>query len=292
MEAIGKIALRQSQVSPIEPESTTTFTGPEEAARRRVLAKILYDDRVARQLDPRPAAETDRYVNAFLPLTHSIPAKELYPCYVLAMEMRPAGDNYPVKGIELVQAWKERQGSLEMESLDASRLLPEHAATACGRCYKRRDPQTGVILECLEINPSDGSIGGPCDHRPLTEEEKREASEMRAQFLADAQRKAREGVAARRQAELKAKEEEAKPKDHHLFCSGCHRRVSSLAGWTEGETCRDFLKEQSAICPKCNQPCGVQSLGKMVCRDCFNSFEMIFCDGVMEKFESVREEVR
>jgi hypothetical protein len=217
-------------------------------------------------------------VAAWLPITAPIPADRLHDCYVWAMQNR--NPQYPLSALELVDAWKhlldraETEGTSELRS---DRLLPERAATACGRCYKKKDGK-GNIVECLEIHP-DGSIGGICDHRPLSEEEKAEASRKRVDFLAQMQRESRQRLEARRQAELAAKEEEVKPKEHHLFCSNCQRRVSTLAGWTEGETCRDFLKEQSESCPKCSQAAGVLSLGKMTCRECFHTYDMILCDG-------------
>lgn len=277
MESLNKIAVNLP--SQTEAESTTSTT---EQERRRVLAKVLFDDRIARQFDPRPAEETDRIVTSMLPVTRSIPTRYLYECYVVAMEMRAAGNNFPITGIELVQAWKEKQGAVEMESLRADRLLPANAAAACVRCYKRTTDKG--IVECLEINAADGSLMGPCDHRPLTAEEQADAARKRVDFLANMRAHARRTEEARRKAdgEARAKADAEKPKGKRLQCTSCQRTVSSLAGWTGGEPCNVQL---AATCPKCGSA-GVQSLGKLVCRECFHSYEPLICDGRMYAEES------
>jgi hypothetical protein len=199
-----------------------------------VLAKILFDDRISRQFDPRDPEETDIIVSSFLPLTQSIPTEQLYPCYILAMEMRPSGNNFPVSGVELLQAWKERQGTVEMQSLDDSRLLPQHASAACLRCDK----------EGREIH-LDGSIGGVCDHRPFTEEEKAEASRVKAEIITQAQEEANKRIQAKRQAEI------SKPKfvNIRMECNYCHRRVDSDGVmWKDGDVCGGFLAEDKPVC--------------------------------------------
>jgi hypothetical protein len=196
-----------------------------------VLAKILYDDKVSRQFDAREPEDADTIVSSMLPLTQSIPTNQLYPCYVRAMEMRAIGNTFPVSGLELLQAWKELKGSVEMESIDTSRLLTENAAGACLRCDK----------EGREIH-LDGSIGGVCDHRPFTEEERAEASRVKAEIIARAQEEANKRLQAKRQAEVQ------KPKFVNILmeCNQCHRRVDNDGVmWKDGDICGAALLDES-----------------------------------------------
>jgi hypothetical protein len=199
-----------------------------------VLAKILYDDRVSRQFDAREPEDADTIVSSMLPITRSIPTDYLYPCYVLAIETRPAGNTFPISGIEIIQAWKAMQGSVEMESINASRLLPENASAACLRCGK---DGREIML--------DGSIGGPCDHRPFSEEEKLEAERLRADFLNRARAEAQEKYQARLKKEREAKEEKPVFKVVNLECDCCRRRFPSDGiGFVDGDTCGTMLPDE------------------------------------------------
>lgn len=222
----------------------------------------------------------DIRVAAWLPVTAPIPVDRLRDAYAWAMQNRTS--QYPLSAVELVDAWKHLVGRAETEGSSAlrdDRLLPENAAGACGRCYKKKDP-AGRILECLEISGVDGSLMGPCDHRPLTKEEKAEAAKKRVDFLAQLQAESRRVSEAKRKAEAD-KPKVVKPAGFELACSGCRRVVNTLAGWTEGERCGIDLKSESAMCPKCQTAAGVLSLGKMVCRECFHTYDVIVCAGRM-----------
>lgn len=105
-----------------------------------LLAKIIVDDRVSRQQDPGPPAETDVKAQAMLPLVRSIPTERLYECYVLAMEAREAGNTFLVSGVELLQAWKGLGARLEAESKrEAARAeADESHLPDCGYCENER----------------------------------------------------------------------------------------------------------------------------------------------------------
>jgi hypothetical protein len=266
MESLAAIADKSLQTCNSKEEITNDL---ERDLRREKLYTILTEYREANQYAPLNDDDMELRIASWMPVTAPVPVARLHDCYVWAMQNR--SNQFPLAATEIVDAWKHLQQRAETEgssSLRDDRLLPENAAAACVRCDKLG----------REIH-LDGSIGGVCDHRPFTEEEKQEASRIKMEMLAEAQREARKRVEIRRQEELKKKEEAQKPKEHHLFCSNCNRRVSTLAGWQAGEACGIKLDKESSICPKCQTPTGVQSLNKMVCRECFTSYDVVICGG-------------
>lgn len=253
MERMERVELITKRINPdqlAEEETSLPRLGKqlgisesEMETRRKVLAKILLDDRLAHNFDIDAPEDTDLIVQSILPITRSIPLEYLYESYVRAMELRPVGNTYQIKGVEMVGAWREIQGQLEMESVSGlahnQKLLPERAAAACPRCVKETDPQTKTT-HCREVMP-DGSIGGPCDHRPLTEEEMKEAARIKADNLAWAKREADRIREQRRKFEQK--EEKPRFVNIRMECSSCHRRVDSDGvGWKDGDACGAVLK--------------------------------------------------
>ncbi|MGI8655452.1 MAG: hypothetical protein ACR2LC_09560 [Pyrinomonadaceae bacterium] len=233
-----------------------------------LLAKILFDDRIAHNYDPRKAADTDAIVQTFLPITRSVPAKYLYESYVVALENRAQGNNFQITAIELVQAWKVVAGRIEMESsgaMGSTRQLPERAAAACERCGGHGREEM-----------PDGSVREGCEHKPMTDAER------------DAQARRRIDQVAAMRAELRKPAKplpvETKPKPaagQILQCSACARKVNTLLGWKINETCKMKLDRESELCPKCEQPTGVLSQRNMVCRECFHVYEVVTCEGRM-----------
>lgn len=241
---------------------------------------ILTEYREAYQFAPLTGDEMEIRINSWLPVTAPIPVGRLRDCYAWAMQNR--NSQFPLSAVELVDAWKHLVQRAETEGsskLRDDRLLPANAAEACGRCYKRKEGDK--IVECLEINSADGSLMGPCDHRPLTTEEQAQATQKRVDFLADMRAQARRNDEARRKAEgeARAKADAEKPKGKRFQCSKCERTVTTLAGWTAGEPCNIQLTGESAICPKCGTETGALSLGRMICRECLHSYEIVICDG-------------
>lgn len=174
-----------------------------------------------------------------------------------------------LKPADLVVEWQKIKDF--HNELDESHLLPANAVGACKRCTK----------EGLEIH-ADGSIGGVCDHRPLTSEEIEAAARQRTEFLTEMRRQAHERAELHRKAqeEARRREEEAKPKGDALACSGCNRTVTTLAGWTASERCG--VEIVNLTCPKCATETMVRSQGKLVCRECFGSFDIPRCEGTMQ----------
>jgi hypothetical protein len=227
---------------------------PEEGGERlAILAKILLDDRLAHQYEVDDPRDTDILAQAMLPVTRSIPVEYLYESYVVAMEMRAPGDTYQIKGVEMVAAFNTRiRGLLEMESVTHGghnqKLLPERSAAGCPRCVKELD-QASRTMVCREVMP-DGSVGGPCDHRPMTDEERAERGRANAERLASIRAEVERAQAARRKAE-----EKARPKfvNIRMECDGCRRRVDSDGVmWKDGDACGALLSagDESYTIPK------------------------------------------
>src|SRR5688572_31548515 len=101
----------------IAPESPDSRSGLERLLntsdleeRRAVLAEILFRDRAAAQYEARDTEDLDILVQTIMPQTRSVPVKHLPECYVVALEQRQPGDNFQIRGVELVNAWKVIQG--------------------------------------------------------------------------------------------------------------------------------------------------------------------------------------
>lgn len=225
----------------IANKSLRTSSGSEKIAsdssvleRREQLFFILTEYREAQQLPQLTGDQLEIRIASWLPITAPIPAERLKDCYVWAMQNRSS--QFPLSAVELLDAWKHLQNRAETEgssSLRDDHLLTANAAGACLRCDK----------EGREIH-LDGSIGGPCDHRPFTNEEKAEASRIRAQIIADAQTEATKRIQAKKQAEVQ------KPKfvNIRMECNYCRRRVDNDGVmWKDGDVCGAALPDET-IC--------------------------------------------
>ena len=189
IDAIITHALQPSSASRISQTaqgSMRNISAAEMESRRRILAKILLDDRIAHNYEPRPPEETDIIVQAFLPVTRCIPVRHLYECYVAGLEARHGGNNFQITAVEMVHAWKGLQGRLEKELIVGRKLLPEHAATACQRCF-------GSGREEMP----DGSVRAGCEHIPFTPEELKERAQAKAKMIQSLRAQARQIRAAK-----------------------------------------------------------------------------------------------
>jgi hypothetical protein len=206
--------------------------------RRAALAEIFFLDRASAQYDGREPEDLDALVQTVLPLTRSIPVEYLAECYVVALEQRPASDNYQIRGVELLNAWKVVQGRLEMESsgaYDKGRLLPTHAANACPKCY-------GTGMERMP----DGSVRKGCKHEDWTPEFETEYERGEDERRADVKRQAafmKEALS--RVGSSKPVPDAPQPKQigTKLTCTNeaCRRKVSTLYGYEQGQSCRELL---------------------------------------------------
>jgi hypothetical protein len=233
MQSLAEIVKQGNLQTSNGTEKITSVSSVEE--RREALYFILTEYREAYQLPPLEGDVMEIRITSWLSVTAPIPANRLRDVYAWAMQNRTS--QYPLSAVELVDAWKHLVGRAETEGTSAlrdDRLLPEKASGACLRCDKQG----------REISLSDGSVGGPCGHRPISEEEKQEAARVRQTNLEWAREEARKTAEANRAAEA-AKEEAPKPVVVKMQCSVCHRRVDSTLGWTEGETCGKLIENSS-----------------------------------------------
>lgn len=212
-----------------------------------MLAKILFDDRVAHQYDPRAAEDTDMIVQTFLPITRSVPLNRLYESYVGAVEARAPGNNFQITAGEIVQAWRVLEGRIEMESkgaYDDSRALPSRAAAACSRCQ-------GTGWERMP----DGTRRKGCLHDEWTPEDERElrgnAEDRAAQIKrgAEMMKEVLKTVGSPKPAPAEVR---AKVRGTALRCSNpsCPRHrggefVNTLYGFEEGGRCGELLNRGS-----------------------------------------------
>lgn len=200
-----------------------------------MLAEILFRDRAAAQYEARETEDLDILVQTIMPQTRSIPVKYLPECYVVALEQRAAGDNFQIRGVELVNAWKVIQGRVEMESkgaYDNRRALPSRARGACSRCF-------GTGFERMP----DGSVKSGCPHDQWTDEDRLTAEENEAERRAFVQRQAeimREIVKKAQTPAPPRKDGVTPPAGYWLQCDACPNRVNVLYV-TDGQQCGALL---------------------------------------------------
>jgi hypothetical protein len=227
----------------LEPERKDRQTTPAERLnisdweeRRRVLARLFYSDRLSHQYEGRDPEDLDLLIQAVIPQTRSIPVHYLPECYVVALEQRPPGDNFQIRGVELVNAWKVIQGRVEMESKGAyenkTRLITANARGACSRCF-------GTGFERMP----DGSVRPNCPHDQWTDEDQLTAEENEAERRAFIQKQAEVMREALKAAKRPKPEEKASPEPAPgvwLKCSKCPRKVNVLY-FEPGQVCNDLL---------------------------------------------------
>lgn len=238
MQRLARIA---TEIAPRDPDSQSRLERrlniSDWEERRAALVEIFFLDRASAQYESRDVDDLDALVQMVIPQTRSIPVKYLPECYVVALEARQAGDNFQIRGVELLNAWKVIRGRVEMESKGAyenkTRLLTSNARGACSRCF-------GTNFERMP----DGSVRPNCPHDQWTEEDELTAEESEAER--------REFV--RKQAEIvrEALKKVAGPKPpvpnmpappppgHWLQCDACPNRVNVLY-LSEGQSCGALL---------------------------------------------------
>jgi hypothetical protein len=238
MRSLAHIA---TEISPESRDSSNrlaelpSISQPDE--RRAALAEIFFRDRASAQYESRDPEDLDALVQTVLPQTRSIPVKYLSECYVVALEARQPGDNFQIRGVELLNAWKVIQGRVEMESKGAyenkTRLLTANARGACSRCF-------GTGFERM----SDGSVRPNCPHEQWTDEDELTAEENEAErraFVAKQAEIVREAL--KRVAGPKPPVPNMPappPPGHWLKCDSCPNRVNVLYV-TEGQRCGALL---------------------------------------------------
>lgn len=201
-----------------------------------MLAEILFYDRASAQYPGRDPEELDALVQTIIPQTRSIPVRYLAECYVVALEQRKPDDNFQIRGVELINAWKVIAGRIEMESKGAysQKQLPTNAAATCQRCY-------GTGMERMP----NGTVRPGCAHVPMTETEEDEIKRHRmadAEFIQDQAELMREAL--RQIGNLKPVPVAVAPKQKgvRLVCDACGRKVNTLYGsWEVGDECGDLL---------------------------------------------------
>jgi hypothetical protein len=194
-----------------------------------------------------------------------VPSDLLAACYRSAQlresERRKAGkERQIITPNDLAVEW-DKIKALNSE-IDQTRMLPEHAAGTCRKCY-------GTGMERMP----DGSVRPGCQHEPGAEPEReRGVTFNQAAVMRTALRR----IGSKPVGVGPIKEKGGQP----LHCSSCSREANTVEGWTAGETCNAPLKTNET-CPNCKEQTGVMSLNKMVCRDCFHIYDYISCTGQM-----------
>jgi hypothetical protein len=196
-----------------------------------------------------------------------VPSERWNDCYRSAQqrrnELKLRGKK--VEGImepnDLVVEWIKLK-DLHNE-LDKTRMLPAHAAGTCLKCL-------GTGFERMPGN----TVRPGCLHEPGPEpqQDRGVAFDQAAVMRAALKRIGNPQPVA-----------SAPVKERHgqlLRCSSCRREATTVEGWSAGDTCAAAL-ETSATCPKCEKPSCVQSMNKMVCRNCLSIYECATCDGQM-----------
>jgi hypothetical protein len=202
-----------------------------------VLAKILFDDRTSHQYEGRDPEDLDILIQTVLPQTRAVPVAYLYESYVVALEMRKPGDNFQIRGVELLNGWKVIQGRVEMESngaYDKKQLTDKTTSDSrCRRCY-------GTGMERMP----DGSVRKGCQHEPMTAAEEDEIAanvERDADFIRTQAEFMREALSKIGSPKPAPREEAPKQDGKRLVCDACGRKVLKLYGYEPGATCGELL---------------------------------------------------
>jgi hypothetical protein len=189
------------------------------AERENAWRDILTESSFALGREPLTGLALRAAMHAFERLNSDIPTRLLPEMYRRSMKLLDANGApvyWDARAVSLAYSrfLAEREGQL-----DKSRLLPENAAAACERCFG-----TG-----MEEMPDD-TVRPGCEHKPMTDDERRERIERGRAIMREAIRNIAKPMPA---------EPEPAPVEFHveIHCTDCNRKDSTAAGWKIGEVC-------------------------------------------------------
>lgn len=240
--SIGELSI-DNGASDALPDDLEALRAMVAADRRlRILSRIIQESREIMSYKPLTVREVLSRAIAWKTPTAPIPENLLFACYeVFTQNPAPEAKKRELNANDLLDGWTMYQNGIRpagerqaAAALKGQLLLADKAAAACERCFGKG---TEIVFDA-----GDGRTSAkPCDHAPITDEERRATEQAKADFF----RRVRE--LARRPAPVSPRPApKPVPDKGSLFaCSVCKRIVSSVVGWREYDVCGAKIGEKT-----------------------------------------------